>query len=37
MGARKYYFKEKALDVAFCIDVIVVRGSEIEFLENVTM
>jgi len=37
INSTQYYLKEKALDVSFCIDVIVVRGSDIEFLENVTM
>jgi len=37
INSTQYYLKEKALDVAFCIDVIVVRGSEVEFLENVTI
>jgi hypothetical protein len=29
--------KEKNLDIVFCIDVIVIRGAEIELIENVTM
>ena len=37
INSTYYYLKEKSLDVAFCIDVIVVRGGEIEFLENITM
>jgi len=37
INSAHYYLKEKNLDVAFCIDVIVIRGEEIEFLENVTV
>ncbi|HFU75474.1 MAG TPA: YraN family protein [Campylobacterales bacterium] len=37
INSTYYYLKEKGLDVDFCIDVIVIRGREIEFLENVTI
>ena len=37
INSTQYYMKEKGLDIIFCIDVIVIRGNEIEFLENVTM
>jgi putative endonuclease len=31
-----YYLQTKKLNVAFCIDAIIVIGDEIEFLENIT-
>lgn len=31
-----YYLQNKKLDVAFCIDVVIVVDDKIEFLENVT-
>lgn len=31
-----YYLQIKKLDVAFCIDIIIVVDEEIEFLENIT-
>ena len=37
INSTYYYIKEKNLDIAFCIDVIIIRGLEIEFIENVTM
>ena len=37
VNSTHYYLKEKNLFVAFCIDVIIIRGKEIEFLENVTI
>ena len=32
-----YYLQIKKLDVAFCIDVIIVNDYEISFLENITL
>ncbi len=32
-----YYMKLKNLDMVFCIDLIVIRCGEIEFLENITI
>ncbi len=37
INSTLYYLKEKNLDVEFSIDVIVIRGNKIEFLENVTI
>ncbi len=37
INSTNYYLKEKVLDVIFSIDVIIIRGEEIEFLENVTI
>ena len=37
INSTHYYMKEKNLDIVFCIDVIVIRGGEIELIENVTM
>jgi len=37
VNSSHYYMKEKNLDILFCIDVIVIRGSEVELIENVTM
>ena len=35
--SSQYYMKTKGLDVVFSIDALIVRGKEIEFLENITM
>ena len=32
-----YYLQTKKLDVAFCIDAIIVNDKEINFLENITL
>ena len=32
-----YYLQTKKLDVAFCIDAIIVNDEEINFLENITL
>lgn len=32
-----YYLQTKKLDVAFCIDAIIVNDGEINFLENITL
>ena len=37
INSAYYYMKVKKLDMVFCIDLIVVRWGEVEFLENVTM
>jgi putative endonuclease len=37
INSTHYYIKEKNLDIFFSIDVIVIRGNQIEFLENVTI
>ncbi len=37
INSTLYYIKEKNLDIAFCIDVIIIRGRDIELIENVTI
>ncbi len=37
INSTNYYIKSKNLDIIFCIDVIVIRGDNIEFLENITI
>ncbi len=37
INSTNYYIKTKKLDIAFCIDVIIVKGDDIEFLENITI
>ena len=37
INSTNYYIKSKNLDIAFSIDVIVVRGDDIELLENITI
>ena len=37
INSTYYYMKEKNLDIVFCIDLIVIRGDNIELIENVTM
>jgi putative endonuclease len=37
INSTHYYMKIKNLDIVFCIDVIVIRGEDIEIIENVTM
>ncbi|MEA2027525.1 MAG: YraN family protein [Campylobacterota bacterium] len=32
-----YYLKVKKLDMAFCIDAIIIRGDDIELIENITL
>jgi len=32
-----YYLQTKKLNVAFCIDAIIIVGNEIEYLENITL
>ncbi len=37
VNSAYYYLKTKKLDMPFCIDVLLVRNGEIEFIENVTL
>ncbi len=37
INSAQYYMKVKNLDMIFSIDLILVRGDEIEFIENVTL
>lgn len=37
INSAQYYLKVKNLDLAFCIDALIIRGEEVEFIENVTL
>jgi putative endonuclease len=37
INSTHYYLKKNKLDVVFCIDLIVIREGEVEFLENITL
>lgn len=37
INSTYYYMKEKNIDVVFSIDLILIRGNNIEFLENITI
>ena len=37
INSAHYYLNEKGLELAFCIDAIVIRKGEIELLENITL
>ena len=37
INSAQYYLKTKGLDMSFSIDVLIVRGDEVEFIENVTL
>jgi len=37
VNSAHYYMKTKGLDVSFSIDALIVRGDEVEFIENVTL
>jgi len=37
INSSHYYMKTKGLDVPFSIDALIVRGDEVEFIENVTL
>jgi len=37
INSAHYYMKTKNLHVAFSIDALIIRGDEVEFLENVTI
>jgi len=32
-----YYLKSKKIEMAFCIDALIIRHDEVEFIENVTL
>ena len=32
-----YYMKSKNIDVPFCIDAVIIRNDEIEYIENITL
>ena len=37
INSAHYYLKSRALDIPFTIDALIVRGDEVEFIENVTL
>ena len=37
INSAHYYMKSKNLDLSFSIDALIIRGDEVEFLENVTL
>jgi putative endonuclease len=37
VNSAHYYLKSKGLDMIFCIDVLIIRGNEVEYIENVTL
>ncbi len=37
INSAHYYMKTKSLQLSFSIDVLIVRGNEVEFIENVTL
>ena len=37
INSAHYYLKVKQLDMPFSIDALIVRGDEVEFIENVTL
>ena len=37
INSAQYYMKSKKLDLSFSIDALIVRGDEVEFIENVTL
>ena len=37
INSSHYYMKTKRLDMTFSIDALIVRGDEVEFIENVTL
>ena len=37
INSAHYYLKTKGLDIPFSIDALIVRGDEVEFIENVTL
>ncbi len=37
INSAHYYLKIKGLDIPFSIDALIVRGDEVEFIENVTL
>jgi putative endonuclease len=37
INSAHYYLKTKRLDMAFCIDALIIRGDEIDMIENITL
>ena len=37
VNSAHYYLKSKKLDMPFCVDALIIRGDEVEFIENVTL
>jgi len=37
INSAHYYMKTKGLDIFFSVDALIVRGDEVEFIENVTL
>jgi len=37
INSTHYYLKVKNLDVAFCIDALIITNGDIEFIENITI
>lgn len=37
INSAHYYLKTKQLDMPFSIDALIIRGDEVEFIENVTL
>jgi len=37
INSAQYYLKSKQLDLPFCIDALIIRDDEVEFIENVTL
>ena len=37
INSAHYYMKSKKLDMVFCIDALIIRHDEVEFIENVTL
>jgi len=37
INSAHYYMKSKHIDLPFSIDVLIIRGDEVEFIENVTL
>jgi putative endonuclease len=37
INSTEYYLQSRELDLEFCISALIVRGREIEFLENITV
>jgi len=37
INSAQYYLKVKGLSMAFSIDALIVRGDEVEFIENITL
>ena len=37
INSAYYYMKTKKIDLSFCIDALIIRGDEVEFIENITL